>query len=167
VGEYKDRSNDPRITGAMKGFTRDDYHFALEVARQPASTAWEKKQQKRAATYARAYESRFQKDAFLVSGGNPLSAGGKGAYKDPEKVNMSTKDPFNRFMSEKNRVAIEKAAKKAGTKPGLVRGEYGGVKPMSAAAKAKAKAAGAASKKASDARIAAKKKTAKPTKPKK
>lgn len=166
MGEYSNRSNDPRITGGAK-YDPNLYQLALEVAGQKPTTEWEKKQHKRASNYARAFESRFQKEAFKLSGGKPLRIDYKGKspyYPDSDKVNMSTKDPFNRLMSEKNRVAREKAAKKAGTKPGLVRGEYGGVKPMSAAAKAKAKAGGAAAKKASDARIAAKKKATKPKK---
>lgn len=136
--EYSDRSNDPRITGAMKGFTKDDYHFALEVARQPASTAWEKKQKKRAATYARAYESRFPKAAFVQSDRSPLSAGGKGAYKDPEKVNMMTKDPFAKKST---------ASKVAGT-AGKVAGKAAGVakSKVKADVKVAKKVAGAAGK---------------------
>jgi hypothetical protein len=123
VGEYSDRSNDPRITSAMKGFTKDDYHFALEVAKAPASTAWEKKQKKRAATYARAYESMFQKESFLASdrGMGKLSAGrGKNEYKDPEKVNMSTKDPFAKKPSTASKVAGA-AGKVAGKAAGLAK----------------------------------------------
>ena len=112
MGEYSNRSNDPRITGAMKGFNKYDYDFALEVARQPASTAAEKKQQKRAATYARAYESRFPKAAFVESNRNPLSAGGKGAYKDPEKVKMNIKNPSTKKASAKYSPAPMSAKKK-------------------------------------------------------
>ena len=118
--EYSNRSNDPRITGAMKGMTPSDYDFALEVARQPASTAWEKKMQKKAANYARAFESRFPKKAFEWSNRNPLSAGGKGAYKDPEKVNMMTKDPFAKKPSTASKAAGA-AGKVAGKAAGLAK----------------------------------------------
>ena len=125
--EYSNRSNDPRVTGALKGMTKDDYHFALEVARQPASTAWEKKMQKKAANYARAYESRFPKAAFVQSDRSPLSAGGKGAYKDPEKVNMSTKDPF----------AKKSTASKVAGAAGKIAGKAAGVAKAGAKALAK------------------------------
>jgi hypothetical protein len=151
VGEYSNRSNDPRITGAMKGFTKDDYHFALEVAKAPASTAWQKKQKKRAATYARAYESMYQKAAFVQSDGRPLSAGGKGAYKDPEKVNMMTKDPFAKKPSIASRVAGKaakvakskvkadiKAAKTVAGVAGKVAGKAAGVAKANAKANVKA-----------------------------
>jgi hypothetical protein len=92
VGEYSDRSNDPRITKGAK-YDPDLYQMALEVARQSADTPEQRKQQKRAAVYARAFESRFQKEAFKLSGRSPLSAGGKGSYKDPEKVKMNIKNP--------------------------------------------------------------------------
>ena len=151
--EYSNRSNDPRITGAMKGFTKDDYQFALEVAKAPASTAWEKKQKKRAATYARAFESMYQKESFLASdrGVGKLSIGGKNPYKDPEKVNMMTKDPFAKKPSIASRVAGKaakvakskvkadiKAAKTVAGVAGKVAGKAAGVAKANAKANVKA-----------------------------
>jgi hypothetical protein len=115
MAEYSDRSNDPRIT---KGAKKDNakYQMALEVARQPADTPEQRKQQKRAAVYARAFESRFQKEAFKLSGGTPLSAGGKGAYKDPEKVKMNIKNPSSKKASAKYSPAPMTAKKKETTR---------------------------------------------------
>lgn len=117
--EYSNRSNDPRIT---KGAKRDPdlYQMALEVARQPADTPEQRKQQKRAAVYARAFESKFQKEAFKLSGGSPLSAGGKGAYKDPEKVKMNIKEPKPKSSSTASKVAGA-AGKVAGKAAGLAK----------------------------------------------
>jgi len=115
VGEYSDRSNDPRITrGAKKDNAK--YQMALEVARQSADTPEQRKQQKRAAVYARAFESKFQKEAFKLSGGTPLSAGGKGAYKDPEKVKMNIKNPSAKKASAKYSPAPMSAKKKETTR---------------------------------------------------
>ena len=68
MGEYKSRSNDPRITGGAK---KDKYKYdmALEVARQPADTPERKRMKKDAQNYVRAFESRFQNEAFVRSGG--------------------------------------------------------------------------------------------------
>ena len=91
MGEYKSRSNDPRVT---KGAKRDKYKYdmALEVARQPADTPSGKRMKKDAQNYVRAFESRFQNEAFDRSGGMPYTAGGKGAAKDLQKVNKNAKD---------------------------------------------------------------------------
>jgi hypothetical protein len=86
MAEYKSRSNDPRIT---RGAKKDKYKYdmALEVARQPADTPEGKRMKKDAQNYVRAFESRFQNEAFVRSGRDPYTAGGKGAAKDLEKVN--------------------------------------------------------------------------------
>ena len=86
MGEYKSRSNDPRIT---KGAKKDKYLYdmAREVALQPADTPERKRMKKDAQNYVRAFESRFQKEAFVRSGRNPYSAGGKGENIDETKVN--------------------------------------------------------------------------------
>jgi hypothetical protein len=86
VGEYKNRSNDPRIT---KGAKKDKYLYdmAREVALQPADTPERKRMKKDAQNYVRAFESRFQKEAFVRSGRNPYSAGGKGENIDENFVN--------------------------------------------------------------------------------
>lgn len=91
MGEYSSRSNDPRIT---KGAKRDKYKYdmALEVARQPADTAERKRMKKDAQNYVRAFESRFQDEAFVRSGRDPYTAGGKGAAKDERFVD---KNPAN------------------------------------------------------------------------
>ena len=85
MAEYSSRSNDPRVT---KGAKKDKYKYdmALEVARQPADTAQGKRMKKDAQNYVRAFESRFQNEAFDRSGRMPYTAGGKGAAKDLEKV---------------------------------------------------------------------------------
>jgi hypothetical protein len=62
------------------------YDMALEVARQPADTPEGKRMKKDAQNYVRAFESRFQNEAFVRSGRMPYTAGGKGAAKDLEKV---------------------------------------------------------------------------------
>ena len=86
MGEYKNRSNDPRIT---KGAKKDKYLYdmAREVALQPADTPERKRMKKDAQNYVRAFESRFQKEAFVRSGRNPYSAGGKGENIDENFVN--------------------------------------------------------------------------------
>jgi hypothetical protein len=50
------RSNQPRITGGTKN---TQYHYAVEVAGQPATTPEEKKIKDWANKLATAYESRF------------------------------------------------------------------------------------------------------------
>ena len=52
------RSNQPRVTGGSKINARD-YHYAVEVAGQPATSAGEKKIKAWADKLATAYESRF------------------------------------------------------------------------------------------------------------
>lgn len=91
MGEYKSRSNDPRITGGAK---KDKYKYdmALEVARQPADTPERKRMKKDAQNYVRAFESRFQNEAFVRSGRDPYSAGGKGAAKDLQKIDKNAKE---------------------------------------------------------------------------
>jgi hypothetical protein len=91
MGEYKSRSNDPRIT---RGAKKDKYKYdmALEVALQPADTPERKRMKKDAQNYVRAFESRFQDEAFFRSGGSPYSAGGKGEFKDERFVD---KNPAN------------------------------------------------------------------------
>jgi hypothetical protein len=86
MAEYSSRSNDPRVT---KGAKKDKYKYdmALEVARQPADTPQGKRMKKDAQNYVRAFESRFQNEAFDRSGRMPYTAGGKGAAKDEAKVN--------------------------------------------------------------------------------
>jgi ABC-type metal ion transport system substrate-binding protein len=56
------RSNQPRITGGSK-ISKDDYHYAHEVAGQPATTPEEKKTKQWAKNLVDAYESRFPKAA--------------------------------------------------------------------------------------------------------
>ena len=91
MAEYKSRSNDPRIT---MGGKKDKYKYdmALEVARQPADTPQGKRMKKDAQNYVRAFESRFQNEAFDRSGRMPYTAGGKGAAKDLQKVDKNAKD---------------------------------------------------------------------------
>jgi hypothetical protein len=86
MAEYSSRSNDPRIT---MGGKKDKYKYdmALEVARQPATTPERKRMKKDAQNYVRAFESRFQNEAFVRSGRDPYTAGGKSAAKDETKVN--------------------------------------------------------------------------------
>ena len=88
MGEYKSRSNDPRIT---RGAKKDKYKYdmALEVALQPADTPERKRMKKDAQNYVRAFESRFQDEAFFRSGGSPYSAGGKGEFKDERFVDKN------------------------------------------------------------------------------
>ena len=52
----KNRSNQPRITGGAKN---SQYHYAVEVAGQPAKTTKEKKTKMYADNVAKAFESRF------------------------------------------------------------------------------------------------------------
>jgi hypothetical protein len=115
--EYSSRSNDPRITGGLKGMNASDYEMALEVARQPADTASRKKQRKRAENYARAFESRFQKEAYKLSNGNPISAGGPKGYKSPQKVKMNIKESKPKSSSVASKVggAAGKVAGRAKT----------------------------------------------------
>jgi len=91
MAEYSSRSNDPRVT---KGAKRDKYKYdmALEVARQPADTPFYKRMKKDAQNYVRAFESRFQNEAFDRSGRMPYTAGGKGAAKDLQKVDKNAKN---------------------------------------------------------------------------
>jgi hypothetical protein len=127
VGEYKSRSNDPRIT---KGAKKDKYKYdmALEVALQPADTPERKRMKKDAQNYVRAFESRFQDEAFFRSGGSPYSAGGKGEFKDERFVDKNAaNDNKKKAASKKQRMsgsgkampALPKKQVKAGgaTKP--------------------------------------------------
>lgn len=66
--------------------------MALEVARQPADTPERKRMKKDAQNYVRAFESRFQNEAFVRSGRDPYSAGGKGAAKDLQKIDKNAKE---------------------------------------------------------------------------
>lgn len=138
MAEYSNRSNDPRITGGAK---KDNYKYemALEVARQPASTPYEKKMKKNAENYAKAFESRFQDEAFKLSGGKPLSAGGKGAYKSPQKVNLNVKDKKIAKKDERKIIA-------SGSSKRI--GDYKQVKPGSMASNTKI-TSGTSAKKAS------------------
>ena len=112
MGEYKSRSNDPRITkGAKKD--SDLYQFAYEVALQPADTPERKRMKKDAQNYVRAFESRFQKEAFTLSGGRPYSAGGKGEFVDERFVD---KNPAN--DNKKKTAALPKNAAKRGSMSG-------------------------------------------------
>jgi hypothetical protein len=134
MAEYKSRSNDPRIT---MGGKKDKYKYdmALEVARQPANTPEGKRMKKDAQNYVRAFESRFQNEAFVRSGRDPYTAGGKGAAKDETKVNKvaakttksktASKSPsikVTKKMTEapkrtpKNAQTLRRFAKKAGKK---------------------------------------------------
>jgi len=110
MAEYSSRSNDPRVT---KGAKRDKYKYdiALEVARQPADTPERKRMKKDAQNYVRAFESRFQKEAFVRSGRDPYTAGGKGAAKDERFVD---KNPAN---DNKKKAATKTTVKKAGSAP--------------------------------------------------
>ena len=106
MGEYKSRSNDPRIT---KGAKKDKYKYdmALEVALQPADTPERKRMKKDAQNYVRAFESRFQKEAFVRSGRMPYTAGGKGENTDERFVD---KNPAN--DNKKKATALPKNAAK-------------------------------------------------------
>jgi hypothetical protein len=110
VGEYKSRSNDPRVT---KGAKKDKYKYdmALEVALQPADTPERKRMKKDAQNYVRAFESRFQKEAFVRSGRMPYTAGGKGENTDERFVD---KNPAN---DNKKKTASKSTVKKAAVKP--------------------------------------------------
>jgi hypothetical protein len=111
VGEYKSRSNDPRITkGAKKD--NDLYQFAYEVALQPADTPERKRMKKDAQNYVRAFESRFQKEAFTLSGGRPYSAGGKGEFVDERFVDKNAAND-NKSQTASKRRSVKKAAVKA------------------------------------------------------
>lgn len=128
MGEYKSRSNDPRITGGAK---KDKYKYdmALEVARQPADTPERKRMKKDAQNYVRAFESRFQNEAFVRSGRDPYSAGGKGAAKDLQKIDknaketkskttgiQATKKSVSKIKTTARAAAKTRAIKKAGKK---------------------------------------------------
>ena len=128
MGEYKSRSNDPRITGGAK---KDKYKYdmALEVARQPATTPERKRMKKDAQNYVRAFESRFQNEAFVRSGRDPYSAGGKGAAKDLQKIDknaketkskttgiQATKKSVSKIKTTARAAAKTRAIKKAGKK---------------------------------------------------
>jgi hypothetical protein len=121
MAEYKSRSNDPRIT---MGGKKDKYKYdmALEVARQPANTPEGKRMKKDAQNYVRAFESRFQNEAFVRSGRDPYTAGGKGAAKDETKVNkvaaktsgvQATKKSVSKIKTTARVAARTRAAKKA------------------------------------------------------
>ncbi len=60
------RSNQPRIT---RGAMNSQYHYAVEVAGQPAKTAEEKRTKKYADSVAKAFESRFPSLSERNSGG--------------------------------------------------------------------------------------------------
>ncbi len=134
MAEYKSRSNDPRIT---MGGKKDKYKYdmALEVARQPATTPERKRMKKDAQNYVRAFESRFQNEAFVRSGRDPYTAGGKGAAKDETKVNkvaakttkskVASKSPSIKVTKKiteapkrnpKNAQMLRRVGKKAGSK---------------------------------------------------
>lgn len=128
MAEYKNRSNDPRITGGAK---KDKYKYdmALEVARQPADTPERKRMKKDAQNYVRAFESRFQNEAFVRSGRDPYSAGGKGAAKDLQKIDknaketkskttgiQATKKSVSKIKTTARAAAKTRAIKKAGKK---------------------------------------------------
>ena len=51
-----------------------------------------KRMKKDAQNYVRAFESRFQNEAFVRSGRDPYSAGGKGAAKDLQKIDKNAKE---------------------------------------------------------------------------
>ena len=130
MAEYKSRSNDPRITGGAK---RDKYKYdmALEVARQPADTPERKRMKKDAQNYVRAFESRFQNEAFVRSGRMPYTAGGKGEAVDERFVD---KNPAN---DNKKKTAAKPTVKKAAAKPkakamptGVKRRVAGSSKPL-------------------------------------
>jgi hypothetical protein len=136
--EYSSRSNDPRITGGLKGMNASDYEMALEVARQPADTASRKKQRKRAENYARAFESRFQKEAYKLSNGNPISAGGPKGYKSPQKVKMNIKESKPKSSSVASKVggaAGKIAGKAAGLAKSKVKADVKVAKKVASAAK--------------------------------
>jgi len=117
MAEYSSRSNDPRVT---KGAKKDKYKYdmALEVARQPADTPQGKRMKKDAQNYVRAFESRFQNEAFDRSGRMPYTAGGKGAAKDLQKVDKNAKAGTGIKATKK---AVERVVGKAkfavGVKP--------------------------------------------------
>ena len=124
MGEYKSRSNDPRIT---KGAKKDKYKYdmALEVALQPADTPERKRMKKDAQNYVRAFESRFQKEAFTLSGGRPYSAGGKGEFVDERFVD---KNPANDKASKTTKKTVAKRGSMAGTGKPLAKPMPAGVK---------------------------------------
>jgi hypothetical protein len=113
MAEYKSRSNDPRIT---MGGKKDKYKYdmALEVARQPANTPEGKRMKKDAQNYVRAFESRFQNEAFVRSGRDPYTAGGKGAAKDETKVNkVAAKTTKSKTASKSPSIKVTKKLSQA------------------------------------------------------
>jgi hypothetical protein len=117
MAEYSSRSNDPRIT---MGGKKDKYKYdmALEVARQPATTPERKRMKKDAQNYVRAFESRFQNEAFVRSGRDPYTAGGKGAAKDETKVNkVAPKTSGIKATKKAVEKVVGKAKFAAGMKP--------------------------------------------------
>jgi len=106
--EYKSRSNSPRIT---KGAKKDShlYQYAMEVALQPADTPERKRMKKDAQNYVRAFESRFENEAFILSNRSPYSASGKGEYIDERFVD---KNPAN---DNKKKTAAPKKQRMSGS----------------------------------------------------
>jgi hypothetical protein len=86
--------------------------MALEVARQPADTPERKRMKKDAQNYVRAFESRFQKEAFVRSGRDPYTAGGKGAAVDERFVDKNAAND-NKSQTASKRRSVKKAAIKA------------------------------------------------------
>lgn len=115
MAEYSSRSNDPRIT---KGAKRDKYKYdmALEVARQPADTPERKRMKKDAQNYVRAFESRFQKEAFVRSGRDPYTAGGKGAAVDERFVDKNPANDKAKKSKLKDTSKLRELTKKIGPK---------------------------------------------------
>jgi hypothetical protein len=111
--------------------------MALEVARQPADTPERKRMKKDAQNYVRAFESRFQNEAFVRSGGMPYTAGGKGAAKDERFVD---KNPANDKASKTTKKAVAKRASKAAKSVSAIRTAAKLVAPFAAKPKPKAKA---------------------------
>lgn len=124
MGEYKSRSNDPRVT---KGAKKDKYKYdmALEVALQPADTPERKRMKKDAQNYVRAFESRFQKEAFVRSGRMPYTAGGKGENTDERFVD---KNPANDKASKTTKKTVSKRGSMSGTGKPLAKPMPAGVK---------------------------------------
>lgn len=61
VASQSQRSNQPRVGTKLEEDQQDEYHFAVEVAGQPAETAAQKSAKKRAEATARDFERRFPK----------------------------------------------------------------------------------------------------------
>jgi len=153
MGEYKSRSNDPRIT---RGAKKDKYKYdmALEVALQPADTPERKRMKKDAQNYVRAFESRFQDEAFFRSGGSPYSAGGKGEFKDERFVDKNA-------ANDNKKKAVTKRASKSGKSVSAIRNAAKLVSPFAAPKKKETMAPKPAVKRANA--KPAPKATAKPT----